>query len=206
MTRCRVYDSECINDAYCTANDACCAGDPDCKPPNGEGEPIALRSSSTAQEDPPPSVADQCNAETWSAFVWFVAIVTQTLPGLNVSGHGLQGEQRDMQGRKLTVYFGNETLRDGDLALHFSGLPHGDPMPRYAAAAVSILIVLVFAIYAIGGGGDRRMRLERDRRRAFDELVAVDAKLGSGAGDRASPPGPTSPHWWISGGYRAGTV
>lgn len=115
-----------------------------------------------------------------------VALVTQTLEGLRVSGHELVGEQRDMQGRKLTVYFGGSTTRGGDLTLRFTGLPHGDPTPRYLAAGVSILIVLVFAIYAAGGGGDRRTRLERDRRRAFDELVTVDAKLAKGEGDKAS--------------------
>jgi hypothetical protein len=30
--RCRVYDTACLNPAYCDARDACCAGDPDCKP------------------------------------------------------------------------------------------------------------------------------------------------------------------------------
>ena len=33
--RCRVYDAECINSRYCTERDACCAGDPDCKPSSG---------------------------------------------------------------------------------------------------------------------------------------------------------------------------
>ena len=32
MTRCRVYDTDCLNPAYCAAHDACCAGDPACKP------------------------------------------------------------------------------------------------------------------------------------------------------------------------------
>ena len=30
--RCRIYDTPCVNPAYCDARDACCAGDPDCKP------------------------------------------------------------------------------------------------------------------------------------------------------------------------------
>lgn len=30
--RCRVYDADCINDAYCRERDACCAGDMDCTP------------------------------------------------------------------------------------------------------------------------------------------------------------------------------
>jgi hypothetical protein len=34
--RCRIYNTVCINPTYCDARDACCAGDPDCKP---EGPP-----------------------------------------------------------------------------------------------------------------------------------------------------------------------
>jgi len=30
--RCRVNNTACINPSYCDARDACCAGDPDCKP------------------------------------------------------------------------------------------------------------------------------------------------------------------------------
>jgi len=33
MTRCRIYDTPCINPAYCDKYDACCAGDMNCKPP-----------------------------------------------------------------------------------------------------------------------------------------------------------------------------
>ena len=29
--RCRLYDTPCLNPAYCDARDACCAGDPACK-------------------------------------------------------------------------------------------------------------------------------------------------------------------------------
>ncbi len=32
-TRCRIYDSPCLNPTYCDARDACCAGDPECKEP-----------------------------------------------------------------------------------------------------------------------------------------------------------------------------
>lgn len=35
--RCWVLNTVCLNPAYCDARDACCAGDPDCKP---EGEEI----------------------------------------------------------------------------------------------------------------------------------------------------------------------
>jgi hypothetical protein len=30
--KCRVYDTECINDRFCRARDACCAGDMECVP------------------------------------------------------------------------------------------------------------------------------------------------------------------------------
>ena len=30
--KCRVYDAECINARFCSRADACCAGDPKCKP------------------------------------------------------------------------------------------------------------------------------------------------------------------------------
>jgi hypothetical protein len=30
--RCRIYDTNCINPVYCDFNEACCAGDMDCKP------------------------------------------------------------------------------------------------------------------------------------------------------------------------------
>lgn len=30
--RCRIYDAPCINPKYCDERDACCAGDPNCKP------------------------------------------------------------------------------------------------------------------------------------------------------------------------------
>lgn len=33
--RCSIYDSPCINPAFCNKHDACCAGDPDCEPATG---------------------------------------------------------------------------------------------------------------------------------------------------------------------------
>jgi HEPN domain-containing protein len=30
--KCRIYDTNCINPRYCDERDACCAGDPDCRP------------------------------------------------------------------------------------------------------------------------------------------------------------------------------
>lgn len=30
--KCRIYDTNCINPRYCDEHDACCAGDPDCRP------------------------------------------------------------------------------------------------------------------------------------------------------------------------------
>lgn len=31
--KCRIYDCECINPAFCDSEGACCAGDPECQPP-----------------------------------------------------------------------------------------------------------------------------------------------------------------------------
>ncbi len=116
-----------------------------------------------------------------------IAVVTQKLEGLSITGHELRGEDRDMQGRKLTVYFGGSSDRGGELRLQLSGLPHSDPTPRWISAIVSLLIVLVFGVYAAGGGGAARIRLERERQSIFDELVQIDAKLASSAeADRAS--------------------
>jgi hypothetical protein len=32
MTKCRVYDAECVNERFCRQRDACCAGDMACQP------------------------------------------------------------------------------------------------------------------------------------------------------------------------------
>ena len=32
MTKCRIYDTGCINPRYCNEHDACCAGDMNCRP------------------------------------------------------------------------------------------------------------------------------------------------------------------------------
>ena len=107
-----------------------------------------------------------------------IAMVTQRLEGLEVAGHDMHGEPREMQGHKLTVYFGGETTRGGELHLTFTGLPHTDPMPRYAAAIISVALILVFAIYAAMGDGGRRTRLERERRESLEELVQIEDELG----------------------------
>jgi hypothetical protein len=115
-----------------------------------------------------------------------VALVTQQLEGLNITGNDVVGEDREMQGRHLTVYLGGPTHRDGELKLSFSGLPEADPTARYVTAAIVVLIVLVFAIYAVGGGGAERGRLESERRRLFDELQQIDQAIARGeAGDHA---------------------
>lgn len=38
--KCRVYDSPCIHPAYCAEQDACCAGDPNCKSSN---DPVTVK-------------------------------------------------------------------------------------------------------------------------------------------------------------------
>jgi hypothetical protein len=109
-----------------------------------------------------------------------IAMVTQEIEGLTISGHDVVGEPRDMGGRRLMVYFGNGTTRDSGLSLQFSGLPTADPTPRYAAAAIAILIVVLFGAYATGGGGAARGRLEAERARLFDELTKLDAAIARG--------------------------
>ena len=32
VSRCRIYDTACVNPSYCSTRDACCAGDSDCVP------------------------------------------------------------------------------------------------------------------------------------------------------------------------------
>ncbi|MEO6950399.1 MAG: Ig-like domain-containing protein [Polyangia bacterium] len=113
-----------------------------------------------------------------------LAVVTQRLEEMRVSGHNLQGEERDMQGHKLMVYFGDGTTRGGEIHIQFDNLPHTSAMPRYVAAVVCIALVLVFGIYAASGGGDRRARLEVERRRIFDQLVAFDAEPNGSPADR----------------------
>ncbi len=113
-----------------------------------------------------------------------IALVTQQLEGFVVSGQNLKGEPREMQGRKLTVYLGDGTERGGELKLHFAGLPQADPLPRQLAAIVSILLIVVFGVYAAMGDGTRRARLERARRQTLAELVDVENEL---AEDGAAP-------------------
>ena len=114
-----------------------------------------------------------------------IALVTQRLDGFQVSGQNLKGEPREMQGRKLTVYFGDGTERGGELKFHFAGLPQADPLPRQLAAMVSIVLILVFGMYAAMGDGTRRARLERARRQTLAELVDVENELAEGSAGAA---------------------
>lgn len=109
-----------------------------------------------------------------------IAMVTQALDGLTVSGHNVVGEERDMQGRKLMVFFGDPTDRGGQLHLSFAGLPTSNAMPRYIAAGLVVALILIFGIYAAGGNGDERGKLERERQQLFDELTRIDAALARG--------------------------
>ena len=113
-----------------------------------------------------------------------VAVVAQRLEGLQVSGHNFQSEDREMQGHKLTVHFGDGTKRGGDISIRFDGLPHTSALPRYIAAGICIALVLAFGVYAAAGGGDRRTRLEVERRRVFEQLVAFDADPNGVLADR----------------------
>ncbi len=108
-----------------------------------------------------------------------LAVVTQQLEGLTLNGHGLRGQEREMQGRKLIVYFGDATDRGGELRIEVAGLPHANATPRWVAAGLALGIVLVLGIYAWGGGGAARMRLERQRQSLFEQIVSLDGKLGA---------------------------
>jgi hypothetical protein len=106
-----------------------------------------------------------------------LALVTQQMEGLSVSGNGLHGEAREMQGRKLMVYFGDGTSRNGELKLHVSGLPQTDATPRRIAAVVSIALIVLFGFYAARGQGSRRAQLERERRDTLASLIEVEDEL-----------------------------
>jgi hypothetical protein len=109
-----------------------------------------------------------------------VALVTQDLEGVQVSGNGVVGEPTDMQGKKLVVYRGEATQRGGELSLSFTGLPEANATPRYLAAGIVIFIVLVFGAYAVGGHGAERAQLESERAKLFDELASIDAAIARG--------------------------
>ncbi len=114
-----------------------------------------------------------------------VVLVTQRLDGLSITGHNVVPEPRDMQGRKLLVYFGEGTERGGVFHLSFAGLPAPDRRPSQIAAGLVILIVLVLGAYAVGGGGGARSRLERERQGLFDEVARIDRVRAEEGADTA---------------------
>lgn len=110
-----------------------------------------------------------------------VAMVTEKLPGLTVSGNQLSPEERELQGRRLVLYRGPGTSAGGSIEFHLRGLPHNDPMWRYLAAAVTVALLVGFGLFALRGGGRRsdRERLEAERDRLLDELAMLPKVEGS---------------------------
>jgi hypothetical protein len=107
------------------------------------------------------------------------AIVTEKIDGFEVEGNGLQREEREVQGRMLVLYRGPGTTAGGDIHLSLVGLPHADARWRYAAAALTVLLLIGFGLYAasgVGGVSERRRDLETRRESLLDELVGLERK------------------------------
>ncbi len=114
-----------------------------------------------------------------------VAAVIEKIDGLAVTGDRLETEERELGGRKLMLVRGPATAPGGELTLRVTGLPRNDPTWRIAAAALSVLILIGFALYARGGGADSprelRRKLAARREHLLDELVALEDKGGDDA-------------------------
>ena len=107
------------------------------------------------------------------------AIVTEKIDGFSISGDRLETEERELQGRKLTLYRGPGSPAGGQIHLVLTGLPHADASWRYWAAGLTVLLLVGFGIYAASGDGgvsERRRTLERKRETLLDELVALEKK------------------------------
>jgi hypothetical protein len=107
------------------------------------------------------------------------AIVTEKIDGFSVEGDKLDNEERELQGRKLELYRGPGTSAGGEIKLDLVGLPHADASWRYAAAVVTVLLLLGFGLYAAAGDGgvsEKRRSLETRREQLLDELVALEKK------------------------------
>jgi hypothetical protein len=109
-----------------------------------------------------------------------VALVTEKIEGMTVEGNSLTGEDRELQGRKLTLYRGPGTSAGGSVELHLRGLPHNDPTWRYLASAIAIVLLLGFAAYASRGatGAATREKLEQQREHLLGELAALEKSEG----------------------------
>jgi hypothetical protein len=107
------------------------------------------------------------------------ALVTEKIDGFSIEGDKLEGEERELQGRKLVLYRGPGTSAGGEIRLDLIGLPHADASWRYAAAVLTVLVLIGFGVYAAAGDGgvsEKRRALEKRREQLLDELVALEKK------------------------------
>src|SRR5262249_48089970 len=95
----------------------------------------------------------------------------------------LQGEDRELQGRKLMLYRGPGTSAGGAVELHLRGLPHNDPTWRYLASAIALALLVAFGVYAMRGasGGASREKLEQPKEHLLGELAALE-RVGEASG------------------------
>jgi hypothetical protein len=114
-----------------------------------------------------------------------VNLVTEKIDGLAVEGSPeLQAADRELQGRKFVLYHGSGTAADGAIVFSVTGLPHSNPLWRYLAAGVSVLLLLGFGIYGAGGTphvANAREKLEQRRDHLMEELAALEQKGGGDA-------------------------
>lgn len=105
-----------------------------------------------------------------------VALVTEKIEGMTVEGNQLQGEDRELQGRKLTLFRGPGTSAGGAVELHVRGLPHNDPTWRYLASGIALFVLLAFGVYAMRGatGTATREKLEQQKDHLLGELAVLE--------------------------------
>jgi hypothetical protein len=109
------------------------------------------------------------------------AIVTEKIDGFSIQGPQLESEERELGGRKLLLLRGPGTTAGGELRLQLVGLPHGDPTWRYVTAALTVLLLVGFGLYAAqgdGGASESRRKLEAKREALLNELVALEKSDG----------------------------
>jgi hypothetical protein len=111
-----------------------------------------------------------------------VAVVTEKIDGMELTGKDLEMQERQLQGRTLRLYRGPAIPVGGELRLTLTGLPHSDAKWRYMAAGLTVFLLIVFGVVAAQGDGgvsEKRRALEQKREHLLDELVALEKKQGS---------------------------
>ncbi len=111
-----------------------------------------------------------------------IAVVTEKIDGMEVSGHNARSEERELQGRKLVLYRGDGVPAGGTIELTITGLPHQSPLARYAAGVVALLVFVGLLAYALTAPSAKRGRraLEQRRDHLLDELAALERSTASG--------------------------